>query len=132
MMDIFIPTSSTPSQPHDAINFIIRENNDEDRNISKLVENNNITAMLVKRPRCWVKTLLDSGCNCSIFTDRSMFRDYNEYRVPIQTAGGTISSTGRGTVGHLQNCLHVPDLNMNLLSTRHVTQYIDDIGIEFQ
>ena len=132
MMDIFIPTSSTLSQPHDAINSIIRENNDEDRNISKLVENNNITAMLVKGPRYWVKTLLNSGCNCSIFTDRSMFRDYNEYRVPIQTAGGTISSTGRGTVGHLQNCLHVPDLNMNLLSTHHVTQYIDDIGIEFQ
>ena len=51
MMDIFIPTSSTLSQPHDAINSIIRENNDEDRNISKLVENNNITAMLVKGPR---------------------------------------------------------------------------------
>jgi len=39
LMDIFIPTSSTLSQPHDAINSIIRENNDEDRNISKLVEN---------------------------------------------------------------------------------------------
>ena len=88
--------------------------------------------MLVKGPKTWVKTLLDSGFNCSIFTDRSMFKDYNVYRVPIQTAGGTIYSHGRGTVGHLQNCLHVPDLNMNLLSTHHVTQYIDDIGIEFQ
>ena len=88
--------------------------------------------MPVKGPRYWVKTLLDSGCNCSIFTDHSMFRDYNEYRVPIQTAGGTISSTGRGTVGHLQNCLHAPDLNMSLLLTHHVTQCIDDIGIEFQ
>ena len=46
MMDIFIPTSSPLSQPHDAINSIIREINDEDCNISKLVENNNITAML--------------------------------------------------------------------------------------
>jgi hypothetical protein len=60
-----------------------------------------------------------------------MFRDYHEYHVHIQIDGGTISSTGRDTVGHLQNCLHVPDLNMNLLSTHHVTQYIDDIGIEF-
>ena len=77
-MDIFIPTSSTLSQPHDAINSTIRENNEEDRNISKLVENNNITAMLVREPSYWVKTLLESGCNCSIFTDRSMFRDYNE------------------------------------------------------
>ena len=90
-MDIFIPTSSALSQPHDAINFIIRENNDKDCNISKLVKNNNITAMLVKGPRYWVNTLLDSGCNCSIFTNHSMFRDYNEYRVPIQTTGGTIS-----------------------------------------
>ena len=62
----------------------------------------------------------------------AMFRDYHVYRVPIQTAGGIIYSYGRGTVGHLQNCLHVPDLNMNLLSTHHVTHYIDDIGIEFQ
>ena len=53
-----------------------------------------------------------------------MFQDYHVYRVPIQTSGGTLYSYGRGTVGHLQNCLHVPDLN--------ITQYIDDIGIEFQ
>jgi hypothetical protein len=31
----------------------------------------------------------------------------------------------------MQNCLIVPDLNMIPLSTHHVTQYIDDIGIEF-
>ena len=130
-MDIFIPTSSTLAQPRDAVSSITMDSSDIDRNISKLVENS-VTAMLVKGPKTWVKTLLDSGCNCSIFTDRSMFRDYHVYRVPIQTAGGTIYSYGRGTVGHLQNCLHVPDLNMNLLSTHHVTQYIDDIGIEFQ
>jgi hypothetical protein len=94
MMDIFIPTSSTLSKPHDAINSTIRESNDDhDRNISKLVENNNIKAMLVKEPRYWIKTSLDSGCNCSMFPDRFMFRDYNEYHVQIQTAGGTISST---------------------------------------
>ena len=115
-MDMFIPTCVTLSQPSDI-----------DRNISTLVENNHVTAMLVKGPKTWVKTLLDSGCNCSIFTDISMFKDYNVYRVPIQTAGGTIYSHGHGTVGHLQNCL-----NMNLLSTHHVTQYIVDIGIEFQ
>jgi hypothetical protein len=130
-MDIFLPTSSTFAQPRDAVSSINMDSSDIDRNISKLVENS-ATAMLVKEPKTWVKTLLDSECNCSIFTDRSMCRDHHVYRVPIQTAGGTIYSYGCGAVGHLQNCLHVPDLNMNLLSTHHVTQYIDDIGIEIQ
>ena len=71
-MDIFIPTSSTLAQPRDAVSSITMDSSDIDRNISKLVENS-VTAMLVKGPKVWVKTLLDSGCNCSIFTDRSMF-----------------------------------------------------------
>ena len=96
-MIIFIPTSSTLAQPRDAVSSISMDSSDIDRNISKLVENS-VTAMLVKGP----EVLLDSGCNCSIFTDRSMFRDYHVYRVPIQTAGGIIYSYGRGTVGHLQ------------------------------
>ena len=75
-MDIFIPTSSTLAQPRDAVSSITVDSSDIDRNISKLVENS-VTAMLVKGPKVWVKTLLDSGCNCSIFTDRSMFRDYH-------------------------------------------------------
>ena len=37
----------------------------------------------------------------------------------IQTAGGVIYSTGRSTVGNLQNCLHVPELNVNLISKSH-------------
>jgi hypothetical protein len=60
-----------------------------------------------------------------------MFQDYHVYRVPIQTAGGTIYSFACCTVNHLQNCLHESDLNMNILSTNYVTQHIDDIGIEF-
>ena len=130
-MDIFLPTGNTLAQPRDAVSSITMVSSDIDKNISKLVENS-VTAMLVKGSKTWVKTLLDSGCNFSIFTDRSMFRDYHVYRIPIQTAGGTIYSYGRGIVGHLQNCLQAPDLNMNLLSTHHVTQNIDDIGIEFQ
>jgi hypothetical protein len=130
-MGIFIPTSSTLTQPRDAVSSITMDSSDINRNINKLVENS-VTAMLVKGPKVWVKTLLDSGCNCSIFTDRSMYLDYHVYRVPIHTAGGIIYSYGHGSVGHLQNCLHVSDINMSLLSTHHVTQYIDDIGFEFQ
>ena len=62
-MDIFIPTSSTLAQPRDAVSSITMDSSDIDRNISKLVENS-VTAMLVKGPKTWVKTLLDSGCNC--------------------------------------------------------------------
>ena len=66
-----------------------------------------------------VRTLADSGCSCTIFTDRNLFTDYQPYSSPfstaggtirstdyqpysspISTAGGTIRSTGRGTVGN--------------------------------
>ena len=93
---MFIPTCVTLSQPSDAVNCMVMDTSDIDRNISTPVENNHVSAMLVKKPKTWVKTLLDSGCNCSILTDRSMFKDYNVYRVPIQTAGGTTYSHGRG------------------------------------
>ena len=45
--------------------------------------------------------------------------DYTPYKTSIQTAGGVIRSTGRGTVGNLQNGLYVPQLNVNLISTSH-------------
>jgi hypothetical protein len=81
--------------------------------------------MLVKGPKTSVKTLPDSEYISSIFTDKSKFRDKHVYKVPAQIAGGLMYSYGRGTVGHLQNCLHVTELNMRLLSTHNVTQYID-------
>jgi hypothetical protein len=67
-----------------------------------------------------VRTLADSGCSCTIFTDRNLFTDYQPYSSPISTAGGTIRSTGRGTVDKLQNCLYVPEMNINLISTGQV------------
>ena len=57
-----------------------------------------------------VRTLANSGCSCTIFPDRRLFTDYQPYQSPISTAGGTIKSTGRGTVGKLQNCLYVPEI----------------------
>ena len=47
------------------------------------------------------RTLADSGCSCTIFTDRNLFRDYQPYSSPISTAGGMIRSTGKGAVGKL-------------------------------
>ena len=74
-----------------------------------------------------VRTLADSGCSCTIFTDRRMFTDYQPYQSPISTAGGTIKSTGRGTVGKLQNCLYVPEMNINLISTGQVLKQIPNL-----
>ena len=74
-----------------------------------------------------VRTLADSGCSCTIFTDRNLFTDYQPYSSPISTAGGTIRSTGRGTVGKLQNCLYVPEMNINLISSGQVLKQIPNL-----
>ena len=38
-----------------------------------------------------------------------------------------IRSTGRGTVGKLQNCLYVPEMNINLISTGQVLKQIPNL-----
>ena len=93
----------------------------EPREFINLVQNQSFKVMWTKTHvrKLKVKTLVDSGCSKTIFTDRSLFSDYTPYKTSIQTAGGVIYSTGRGTVGNLQNCLHVPELNVNLISTSH-------------
>ena len=93
----------------------------EPKEFINLVQNQSFrvlwTKTHVQKPK--VKTLVDSGCSKTIFTDRSLFSDYPPHKTSIQTTGGVIHSTGRGTVGNLQNCLHVPELNVNLISTSH-------------
>jgi hypothetical protein len=79
--------------------------------------------------REWRLTLIDSGCTVSIFVDRCFFQDYVEIRAPIKTAGGTIYAVGKGTVGHIQNCLHVPTMDVNLISTSQVTDQIPNLEI---
>jgi hypothetical protein len=71
-----------------------------------------------------VRTLADSGCSCSIFPNRNLFTDYQPYSSPISTAGGMIRSTDRGTVGKLQSCLYVSEININLISTGQVLKQI--------
>jgi hypothetical protein len=74
-----------------------------------------------------VCTLADSGCSCTIFTGRNMFTDYQPYSSPISTAGRMIRSTGRGIVRKLQNCLYVPEMNINLISTGQVLKQIPNL-----
>ena len=64
--------------------------------------------------------------------DRYLFQDYVEIRAPIKTAGGTIYAVGKGTVGHIQNCLHVPTMDVNLISTSQVTDQIPNLRIDLR
>jgi hypothetical protein len=54
-----------------------------------------------------------------------------EIREPIKTARGTISAVGKGTVRHIQSCLHVPTMDVNLISTSQVTDQIPNLEIAF-
>ena len=74
-----------------------------------------------------VRTLADSGCSCTIFTDRNLFTDYQPYSSPISTAEGMIRSTGSGTDGKLQICLYVPEMYVNLISTGQALKQIPNL-----
>jgi hypothetical protein len=47
--------------------------------------------------------------------------------IPISTAGGMIWSTGRGTVGKLQNSVYVAEKIINLISTGQVLKQIPNL-----
>ena len=67
--------------------------------VSQLRENSAWKAMAVRSRadmRRRRKTLIDSGCNRSIFTNRSLFTDFHECLIPITTAGEEIYVTGMG------------------------------------
>ena len=78
------------------------------------------------------KTLIDSGCNRSIFTNRSLFLDFYECLIPITSAGEEIYATGMGTVANLKGCLYVPDMNVNLISVMHVLDDFPNVSITFE
>jgi hypothetical protein len=52
-----------------------------------------------------------------------------EISAPIKTAGGTIYAVRKGTVGHIQNCLHVPTMDVNFISSSQVTVQIPNLEI---
>jgi hypothetical protein len=97
--------------------------------IRHLRQNKNYQLNFDAATREWRLTLIDSGCTVSIFVDRCLFQDYVQIRAPIKTAGGTIYAVGKGTVGHIQNCLHVPTMDVNLISTSQVTDQIPNLEI---
>ena len=78
------------------------------------------------------KTLIDSGCNQTIFTNRLLFLDFQECLIPITTAGEEVYATGIGTVGKLKGCLYVPNMNVNLISVMHVLDDIPNVSVTFE
>ena len=67
-----------------------------------------------------LKAIIDSGASVCMFNQRRYFKDMVEDDSTIRTAGNSIKSHGKGTVGYLQNCLYVPELQRNLISVSHV------------
>jgi hypothetical protein len=69
-----------------------------------------------------LKAIIDSGASVCMFNQRRYFKDMVEDDSTIRTAGKSIKAHGKRTVGYLQNCLYVPDLQRNLISVSHVCQ----------
>ena len=61
---------------------------------------------------------IDSGASRSMFANKVMFRENDELKgVSVYTASGeAIPVLGRGRVGRIPNCLHVPFLEKDLTS----------------
>jgi hypothetical protein len=69
-----------------------------------------------------LKTIIDSGASICMFNQRRYFKDMVEDNSTIRTAGKSIKSHGKGTVGYLKCYLYVPELQRNLISVAHVCQ----------
>ncbi len=84
-----------------------------------------------------IKTMLDSGCTTHIFKDKKYFWSYREDEaVDVKTANcGVLSTKARGeirvrvkctngqhVVVRLLDCLHAPDVPMNLISVGALTE----------
>ena len=67
-----------------------------------------------------LKAIIDSGASVCIFNQRRFFSDFTDHSMKIRTAGTPIMAQGYGSVGKLQNCLLVKDLQKNLISVSHV------------
>jgi hypothetical protein len=64
-----------------------------------------------------LNAIVDSGASICMFNQRRYFKDMVEDNSTIRTVGKTIKSHGKGTVGYLQNCLYVPELQRNICLT---------------
>ena len=91
-------------------------------------------------------TALDSACTNHIFRDREVFHTYNvEGAVPVKTANcGILTTHGIGDVKiklliqgktitwTLKNCLHAPDVPINLISVGALQEHRMSIIFSFQ
>ena len=58
----------------------------------------------------------DLGASSCLIGFKEVFQNYKEQQIPIRTAGNTIYAAGIGSVGLLQNVIHVPGIQKQLLS----------------
>jgi hypothetical protein len=58
----------------------------------------------------------DSGASSCLIGFKEVFHNYKQQQIPIRTAGNTIYAEGIGSVGLIQNVIHVPGIQKKLLS----------------
>ena len=57
----------------------------------------------------------DSGASSCLIGFKDVFHNYKEQQIPIRTAGDMIYAAGIGSVGLIQNVIHVPGIQKQLL-----------------
>ena len=67
----------------------------------------------------------DSGASSTLIGFHDVYHDFKEQVIPIRTAGNTIYAAGIGSVGILQNVIHVPNLQKQLLSIFQVCNQLN-------
>ena len=67
----------------------------------------------------------DSGASSTLIGFRDFYHDYKEQVIPIRTAGNTLYAAGIGSVGILQNVIHVSNLQKQLLSISQICNQLN-------
>jgi hypothetical protein len=67
----------------------------------------------------------DSGASSTLIGFHDVYSDYKKQIIPIRTAGNTIYAAGIGSVGVLQNVIHVPNLQKQLLSISRICNQLN-------
>ena len=120
----FCSEGSNPSSEiiHLAFNFVTTE--------SVLPASNdcNMHELFRTRDFCYLShinslpVVIDSGASRSMFRDRTHFTDYTPIdNTFVYTANGKpLQVLGRGSIGFIPDCYHVPSLSRDLLSVPHI------------
>ena len=67
----------------------------------------------------------DSGASSCLIGFQEVFHNYKQQEIPIRTAGNTIYAAGIGSVGLLQNVIHVPGIQKQLLSISQICNQLN-------